>query len=156
IHIHYKTFSKRVLEKIHPLDIAYSTVEYVNLKLQEKYCSILQQHGALKLRVENKIDMQRVFTCPLSLHRKLKTVAVCINPKDIRIFSPEWIRVNSFRHWTGWDNYEEGEADSLAIKAYEVVGGYPLRHLPKVSKTRKAKLDELIMKWINQHQKNRR
>jgi len=152
VHIHHRAFSEYVLEKVHPLDIAYSVVEYVNSKLQEKYRAILQKHEALKLRVENKVDMQRVFTSPLSLHRKLNTVAVCINPKDLKDFSPAWVMVNRFKHWGAWDNYEEGEADNLALNAYKTVGGYPLKRLPTAPKRRKTKLDELILKWISQEE----
>ncbi len=152
IHIYHKAFSEQILKEIHPLDIAYSVVEYVNLKLQGRYHDILQRHNAPELRVENKIDIQRVFTCPLSLHRKLNTVAVCINPKDLNDFSPAWVMVDRFKHWSAWDNYKEGEADSLALNAYKAVGGYPLKHLPKAPKKRKAKLDELILKWISRRE----
>ena len=34
------------------------------------------------------------------------------------------------------------------MKAYETVGGYPLRRLPGAQAKKKMRLDELIMKWI--------
>ncbi len=148
IYIHHRAFSERLLERIHPLDIAYSVVEYVNMKLHGKYLEIAAKHSARNLRVENKIDIQRVFTCPLSLHRNLDVVAVCINPDTLDDFSISWVSLENFKHWEGWNRYIEGEADSLAMKAYETVGGYPLRRLPRAQAKKKMRLDELIMKWI--------
>ena len=154
IHIHHKAFSERLLERLHPLDVAYSIVEYVNMRLHERYFEIAAKHHAKNLRVENKIDIQRVFTCPLSLHRKLNTVAVCIDPRTLNDFSPSWVSMKNFKHWKEWNQYLEGEADSLAIKAYETVGGYPLRRLPRAQAKRKMGLDELIMKWIRKGSKS--
>ena len=148
IHIHHRAFSERLLERIHPLDIAYSVVEYVNMKLHGKYLEIAAKHSARNLRVENKIDIQRVFTCPLSLHRNLDVVAVCIDPDTLDDFSISWVSLENFKHWESWNRYIEGEADSLAMKAYETVGGYPLRRLPRAQAKKKMRLDELIMKWI--------
>lgn len=148
IHIHPKAFSAEVLGKIHPLDVAYSIVEYTNMKLHERYLEIASEHNAEKLRVENKIDIQRVFTCPLSLHRKLNLVAVCINPHELDDFSPGWASIESFRHWEGWNHYVEGEGDPLALEAYEQVGGYPMAGYPKALAKRRRRLDEMIMKWL--------
>ena len=148
IHIHHRAFSEGLLERIHPLDIAYSVVEYVNMKLHGKYLEIAAKHSARNLRVENKIDIQRVFTCPLSLHRNLDVVAVCIDPNTLDDFSISWVSLKDFKHWEGWNRYIEGEADSLAIKAYETVGGYPLRRMPRMKAKKKIGVDELIMKWI--------
>jgi len=154
IHIHHRAFSEELLERIHPLDIAYSVVEYVNMKLHGRYLEITAKHSARNLRVENKIDIQRVFTCPLSLHRNLDVVAVCIDPNTLDDFSISWVSLEDFKHWEGWNRYIEGEADSLAIKAYETVGGYPLRRLPRAQAKRKMGLDELIMKWIRKSSKS--
>jgi len=148
IHIHHRAFSEGLLERIHPLDIAYSVVEYVNMKLHGKYLEIAAKHSARNLRVENKIDIQRVFTCPLSLHRNLDVVTVCIDPDTLDDFSISWVSLENFKHWEGWNRYVEGEADSLAIKAYETVGGYPLRRMPRMKAKKKIGVDELIMKWI--------
>ncbi|RLI20234.1 hypothetical protein DRO54_06725 [Candidatus Bathyarchaeota archaeon] len=149
IHIHHKAFSDNLLKKLHPLNIAYSIVEYVNIKLHEKYLEIASKYQAKKLRVENKIDLQRVFTCPLSLHRQLDVVAVCIDPQTLDDFSLSWVSPESFRHWKGWDRYVEGEADSLAIKAYKTIGGYPLTKSLRLPAKKRMKLDELILKWMN-------
>ena len=148
IHIHNRAFSEGILERIHPLDIAYSVVEYVNMKLHGKYLEIAAKHSARNLRVENKIDIQRVFTCPLSLHRSLDVVAICIDPNMLDDFSISWVSLGNFKHWEGWNRYIEGEADSLAIKACETVGGYPLRRTPRMKAKKKIGVDELIMKWI--------
>jgi len=34
------------------------------------------------------------------------------------------------------------------MKAYETVGGYPLRRMPRIKAKKKIGVDELIMKWI--------
>jgi len=68
VHLHHQSLSSDLREKIAPLDAAYATVEYVNRKLAETFADITEEQNAPDLRVDNEIDLQRVFTCPLSLH----------------------------------------------------------------------------------------
>mgnify|MGYP001059452827 CR=1 FL=1 len=117
VHIHEKAFSPELLQKINPLDVAYAIVEYVNGKLRSRYLEIAEKYGAKELRIENEMDPQRVFTCPLSLHRKLDVVAVCFSLDNINSFYLDWVSVEHYCHWNGWNKFETGEADSLAQKA---------------------------------------
>lgn len=142
IHINERSVSESLLEKYSPLDIAYAIVEYVNIKLAQDLIELCVKS---EIKVENKIDPTRIFTCPLSLHRELDVVCVCVKPDDLDKFTPEWIDPNNYRHDTRWREFKEGEADRLAETAYRALGGYPL----KSRRRRKTRpLDEQIMKWL--------
>ena len=143
VHIHERAFSGNLLKRLHPLDVAYAVVEYVNSKLFPKLAT-LRLRG--KTVVENKIDPTRVFTCPLSLHRRLDVVCVCIKPDRLDDFSPEWIQPLTFRHDPSWRESLEGEADGLAEDAYRTVGGYPFQ--PRRRRRRRIPLDEQIRRWL--------
>jgi len=126
VQVHPYAFSARLRSKINPLDLAYALVEYVRGKLQPRFVEIALKFKAEGLRVDNEMDFQRLFVCPLSVHRELDTVAVCLNPEELDDFTPEEARLGRVtHHWEGWRNYREGEADELAVKAYSLVGGYP-------------------------------
>jgi hypothetical protein len=126
VHVHEKAFSKDLLSKHNPLDIAYSVVEYV--------CRLIKQDMARfsgKLReqdvapkVENKVDLKRVFTAPLSLHRQLDLSAVCLKPDQLGDFDIDWAKPQVLKHNEAWREHVEGEADDLAEKAVREVGTY--------------------------------
>ncbi len=104
-----------------PIDAAYAVVEYVLRKYSEK----LERAGARcggGVKVENLVDVKRVFTAPLSLHRELDRVAVCFKPDHITSFTLEWVRPDSFKHFGCWGVYDDGELDELVKRAVEVVG----------------------------------
>lgn len=109
---------------------------------------IAEGYKAGKLSIENEMDLQRVFTCPLGLHRSLNLVAVCFLPDEINDFNPEWASVQHYRHAREWDRFKIGEADGLAEKAYQVVGAYPLRKIPRPFKWEEKSTAELIAKWL--------
>jgi len=143
IHINEKSISGSLLEKYSPLDLAYAIVEYVNSRLS------LDSTGILcggKVTVENKIDLTRVFTCPLSLHRELDAVCVCMKAEDLEKFNPKWVNPQTFRHDPDWREFKDGEADGLAEKAYKAVGGYLFKPRKKRRKTKP--LDEQILEWL--------
>jgi len=140
IHIHEEAFSDEILGRVHPLDLAYAIVEYVNLNVMPKISETED------VRIENRMDAGRVFTCPLSLHRELDVVCVCLKPNELDSFSPEWIKPDNFRHNPDWRRFRRGEADELALKAYEVIGGYPIYAL-KRRKLRKS-FDQQIIEWL--------
>jgi len=123
VHIHERAFSGDLLKKVNPLDAAYAVVEHVNRKLGRKYVEIAERYQARELSVENEMDLQRVFTCPLSLHRSLNRVAVCFSASTINDFAPKWTELERYHHWKGWNRFETGEVDRLAEKAYRTVGG---------------------------------
>ena len=127
IHIHEKAFSKKLLKRYNPLDVAFSIVEYVQRKTKNhliKVAADAPRTGDRLLRVENKMDIKRVFTAPLSLHRLFDFCCVCFKQNDIYNFNPEWAKAGKYRHDPSWKFYEEGEGDSLAEKALAEIGGY--------------------------------
>jgi len=126
IHLHENSISKDVLSKIHPLDAAYAIVEYTINKCWDKIRDMVSKASNLdrEFKVENKIDIQRVFTSPLSLHREHDVVAVCFKPNEIDSFDISWTNPSSFKHNPDWRVYVDGEADGLALEAYREVGGY--------------------------------
>jgi len=140
VHVNEKAFSEEILRSHHPLDIAYSTVEYVIRRTWDKISALAKDAEKLErpFKVENKIDIQRVFTTPLSLHRELDLVAVCFKPDSINSFDIEWANPLSPKHDSSWKNYVEGEGDRLARKAIEEVGGYFQRYREKVAEVRQA------------------
>ncbi|RLE49794.1 MAG: hypothetical protein DRJ31_03700 [Candidatus Methanomethylicota archaeon] len=146
VHLHEKAISPELRTRKNPMDLAFAIVEYVNAKLSEKIHEIAAKYSADELKVENKIDPQRLFTCPLSLHKELDKVCVCIELNKLDSFTPEDANVKGFKHFDKWhESYVEGEADGLAEEAYETIGPYPLRTLHRRRKTKP--LDLQIMQW---------
>jgi hypothetical protein len=143
IHIHEQAISENVLSKAHPLDFAYAIVEYINIKALPK---IIESLKAESIQVENRMDAGRVFTCPLSFHRQLDVVCICLKPNELDDFSPEWIQPSKFKHNPAWRNFKKGEADTLAMKAYETVGGYPAPS--RREKLKGKRLDQQINEWL--------
>ncbi len=143
IHIHEEAISEEALKKANPLDLAYAMVEYVRMRLE---AGMVEERTSWGIRVENKMDPGRVFTCPLSLHRTLDAVCICMKPDDLEEFSPEWIKPEKFRHDHDWRSFKKGEADKLALKAFEIIGNYPIYRRRRTRKTRK--LDEQIIEWL--------
>lgn len=117
IHIHPRAFSSELYSRIHPLDIAYSITEYVSRKIT----------GVEGVKIENKIDMGRVFTSPLSIHRDLDRVVVCIDLDELEEFDLSWTDMENFKHNTSWRKHVVGEGDDLAEKAFIEVGPYVYR-----------------------------
>ncbi|MEM2885340.1 MAG: hypothetical protein QXF24_04545, partial [Thermoproteota archaeon] len=146
VHVHQDAISREALRGSSPLDVAYAVVEYVNRKLRQKFEELLAQSKAVDLRVENEMDPQRMFSCPLSLHREVNSVCVCIKPNELDDFSPEWSSIDGYKHDFGWIEHAVGEADGLAIKAIETVGGCP--STMKFRRRKHPPLDEQIMGWI--------
>ncbi|MBS7640705.1 MAG: hypothetical protein QXJ19_03945 [Candidatus Bathyarchaeia archaeon] len=143
IHLHERGISEGLLEKYSPLDIGYAIVEYVNTKVSH---DLIELSIAGEIKVENKMDPARIFTCPLSLHRELDVVCICMKPEDLENFSPSWINTEDFRHDPSWREFKEGEVDKLAEAAYKAVGGYPLK--PKRGRRKAKPLDRQIMEWL--------
>lgn len=77
VRIHHEAFSPDVRMRIHPLDVAFAVVEYILRKVKLKIVSMSKE--CERLKVENRIDPQRLLTCPLSLHRELDLVYICIS-----------------------------------------------------------------------------
>jgi hypothetical protein len=140
VHVHEKAFSKDLLSKHNPLDVAYSVVEHVCRLIKPDVARVsgkLEEQG-LAPKVENKVDLKRVFTAPLSLHRQLDLCAVCLKPDQIGDFDIEWAKPQVLRHNEAWREHVEGEGDELAEKALKQVGTYWATVQPK-SKLRRER-----------------
>lgn len=144
VHLHEEAISPSLTEKHHPLDLAYAIVEYVRMKVSPKLPGLSPQG---RVKVENRMDPTRVFTCPLSLHRRLDVVCIAMKPDDLDDFTQEWVDVAGYRHSPEWRRHVEGEADGIAVAAYKVVGGYPSR--PR-RRRRHPPLDEQIRRWLGE------
>lgn len=116
VRLHEKAFSQELLREVSSLDVAYVVAEYVLRNTRDKLEALSKESGGV-LKVENLVDPKRVFTTPLSLHRKHDLVAVFFEKGDINSFDLSWAQVSSPRHKSAWKRYREGEADDLARKA---------------------------------------
>jgi len=122
VHVHERCFSDEVLSRHNPLDIAYSLVDYVIERCRGKILNVISKFRSIK--VENTIDLKRVFTAPLSLHRRRNLCCVCFKPDEIDDFDVEWANPENFRHNRDWRIYIEGEGDKAALETIRVIGGY--------------------------------
>ncbi len=107
---------EEVLDDHHPVDIAYVFTEYVLRNTSNKIQEILSNNNRVK--VENLVAMKRVFTAPLSLHRRLDRVAVAFGPNDLEDFSLEWTNpVKPIYREKIWNRHGRGECDEITRKA---------------------------------------
>ncbi|MEM2179591.1 MAG: hypothetical protein QXP32_02110, partial [Nitrososphaeria archaeon] len=109
VHLNKNSISEEVYKKIHPLDAAYAVVEYVKRKVGEKIFAL----NSDSLRVENKIDPQRLFTAPLTFHKNLNFVTVCINPGKLHEFTIEHANPQKYIHYYNGDIFVKGKSDQL-------------------------------------------
>jgi hypothetical protein len=126
VHVHEKALSNDLLSKYNPLDVAYSVVEYVCRLIKQDLVRVSDKLGEQDLapKVENKVDLKRVFTAPLSLHRELDLCAVCLKPDQLGDFDIDWAKPQALKHNEAWREHVEGEGDQLAEKALREVGTY--------------------------------
>jgi hypothetical protein len=126
VHVHEGAFSNDLLSKHNPLDVAYSVVEYVCRLIKQDLVKVSGKLGEQDLapRVENKVDLKRVFTAPLSLHRELDLCAVCLKPDQLGNFDIDWAKPQVLKHNEAWREHVRGEGDNLAEKALKQVGTY--------------------------------
>ncbi len=123
VRIHERAFSRNLLQRYNPLDAAYAIVAYVLKRIAKNVEQLSRERGA-SLKVENLMDIKRVFTAPLSLHRRLDLAAVCIKPSEIDDFNLSWASPESPRHNQAWRDFSEGEADNAAQIALTEIPGY--------------------------------
>ncbi len=128
IRIHEKAFNYDKLG-VHPIDVAFAVAEYILEALEARLWSVVVESGGL-VKIENLVAPKRVFTAPLSLHRRLDRVAVALKPSALDEFTPDWSLPNSYRHDPqAWRSHEPGEADGLAEEALRRVGRVKKRTL---------------------------
>ncbi len=110
------------LKEYHPLDVGFSLIEYVLDVLKPRLIDAIRESGGI-VKIENLVSMKRVFTAPLSLHRRLDRAVIFFKPRDLEVFRLEWSDPSSPRHDPdSWRIYEKGGLDELAYKAIRHVG----------------------------------
>jgi hypothetical protein len=124
VHLNEKAISGEIWGR-GPLRVSFAIAEYILGRVRDELEAVCERSRSpdRRLKVENLMDVQRVFTAPLSLHRELDLVAVAVKPDDLEKFEIEWASIDGYRHWSGWDEYEPGEADDLALRALAEVKG---------------------------------
>jgi len=141
VRIHELSLSKEMRD----LDHAWALAEYVRMRIEAKVAEIRGRYEALGMKVENQLKPRSLFTVPLSLHRRIDRVAVCLKPEELDEFDPSWTEPGGFVHDANWDEHEVGEADEAARRAMEVVGGYPV---PRSRyRRREPPVDEMVRRW---------
>jgi len=122
IHVSERALSSDAASRIHPFDAAYAVVEYVLRRARPRIVDVIKGTD-VGVKVENLVDLKRVFTAPLSVHRRLDVVAVCFYPEDLDSFDISWTNPHSFKHrWRCWERFAEGELDEVAERAVREVG----------------------------------
>jgi len=118
----------RIVEKaiprvpgVNPVTAAYALVEHILRSLGPRLKAIVEKcSGAIK--IENMVAEKRVFTAPLSLHRRLDSVAVPIAPEDLGSFNPSWSSPENPRYRPKlWNRFVLGEAQQLLEEALRSV-----------------------------------
>lgn len=147
-HVRVNEFS--FSEGLRNLDSAWALIELLRMRVE---AGLLELGARLRssLKVENQMKPRALFTVPLSLHKKLNRVAVCVNPDELDDFEISWTDPESFRHWKHWERYEEGEADKAAEEALSKLGGYSARSFRK----REPPVDEMVRKFLDPQRWNR-
>ncbi len=139
VRVHEKAFTG-ALEKHHPLEVAYAVAEYVLLKLKPDLLDTIHRSKGL-IKIENLVAMKRVFTAPLSLHRRLDRVATPLKPSQLEEFNLEWTNPEKPRYYPrAWSEYKDGEGDQLAWKALQTIGSTPKITTIKEAYTTKLEL----------------
>lgn len=141
---HVRVHELALSEGLRDLDHAWALAEYLKMRVEPEVAEIRRRFGAAGLRVENQLKLRSLFTVPLSLHRRVDRVAVCLKPEDVDDFDLSWTDPSSFKH-RDWEGYELGEADEASKKALDVVGGYPSR---RGKKRKEPPVDEMVRKWV--------
>ena len=92
------------------------------LETRHRIIELSKKSGGV-LKAENIMDVKRVFTAPLSLHREHDLVAVVFPPEKLDEFTLDWARPETMKHYPyAWRRYEAGEADALAEEAVRKLG----------------------------------
>ena len=117
----------RAAEKsgVDPLYAAYVSAEAAIRAVRGRLEEIVRESGLVK--VENVVSRNRLFTAPLSLHRRLDMVAVAFKPSEAGLFTLSWASPEAYRHDPeAWRSALEGEAYDLVRHALETLGRGPV------------------------------
>jgi len=125
-----------ILQEHHPIDVAFAVTEYILESLKPHILDIIRESN-YSIKVENLVAMKRVFTAPLSLHRRIDRVAVPIYSENIEDFSLEWCNPeNPVYDKKAWNKYTLGEGDELAYRALKRIGKVAKRTLLEARATK--------------------
>ncbi len=125
-----------VLQEHHPVDVAFAVTEFILESLKPHILDIIKESN-YSIKVENLVAMKRVFTAPLSLHRRIDRVAVPIYSDNIEDFSLEWCNPeNPVYDKKAWSKYSLGEGDELAYQALKRIGKVAKRTLLEARATK--------------------
>ena len=120
----------------HPVDAAFALAEYMLESNQAALLDTIRSCGGL-VKIENLVAPKRVFTAPLSLHRRLDRVAVALRPSALPSFHPDWSLPENPRHDPeAWRRAKPGEAAELAREALRRIGRLRKRTLMEARATR--------------------
>lgn len=120
----------------HPVEIAFIVVEYILDRTQPLLLEIVKESG-YALNIENLTAPKRVFTAPLSLHRRLDRSAVAFTHGEIKDFTLEWSNPeNPVYVETPWRRAVAGKYENLVLDAVENMGRPPKRTLLGARATR--------------------
>ncbi len=144
---HVRVHELSLSRKIRNLDYAWALSECIRLRVGAKVAEIRAKYEALSLRVENQLKPRSLFTVPLSLHRKIDRVAICMKPDQLDEFDISWSQPGSFIHNTEWDRYDVGEADQAVKDSLRIVGGYPIVRARVGMRRKEPPVDEMVRKW---------
>ncbi len=149
VRVHEGAVSADVRRRVGALDAAWALVEDVRLRVEGRVAELRSEFEAPKLRVENEVRPRGLFSVPLSLHRSVNAVVVCLSPDDLDDFDPSWSDPQNFRSADSWRTFEPGEADQAVLRAIEVHGGYPSPRT-RARRRKEPPVDEMIRRWLDE------
>ncbi|MEM0027500.1 MAG: hypothetical protein QXT53_05835 [Ignisphaera sp.] len=120
VRLHERAIPPEIFDTYSPVDVAYAIVEYVLENVKDKISELAQRSGG-KVKVENLVDPKRVFTAPLSIHRKHDLVAVVIDAKNMDSFDISWASIRNFKTDDSWKYFSPGEAEALVRDAIKIL-----------------------------------
>ncbi|WFO75930.1 hypothetical protein J4526_03525 [Desulfurococcaceae archaeon MEX13E-LK6-19] len=136
VRIHEKAISDNIYNMAHPIDVVFALAEYIMESLKRELLEIVRDSGGL-IKIENLVAPKRVFTAPLSLHRRLDAVAIPLRPEDLDEFNPSWSNPKEPKYSSkAWARFKQGEADDLAVKALKKIGKVKTRSLIEARATK--------------------
>jgi hypothetical protein len=143
VRLHERSIPPEAYSTYSPIDVAYAIVEYVIEGTRQKIEEVVRNSRG-KAKVENLIDVKRVFTAPLSLHRKHDLVAVIVRPQNLDVFDLSWANTMKFKSDDAWRYYSPGEAENLVREALKVLSSRKYRFKVRISPQERARAERDI------------
>lgn len=137
VRLHERAIPPELFDTYSPVDVAYAVVEYVLENVKDKISELVQRSGG-KVKVENLVDPKRVFTAPLSIHRKHDLVAVVVDIKNIDSFDISWASIKNFKTDDSWKYFSSGEAEALARDAIKILSEKRHRYRTAIGSVKKV------------------